>query len=176
MVGRVRHAECVLCGAECESVVHVIWECPVYKDSRDAFMAKLQNLLGEGWNDFNCLSDFDKTSFVLGCELWEENFETLLGVVKDYFSNLWEVRKVKLYGDPCPTQLQSQSSAGDPRDATVVEGQRRSGKFGKFHHSSCTDRVRGKLCNDDVLCDAAKIGSVQSSGRVVNGSIAMTAL
>ena len=34
----------------------------------------------------------------------------------------WEVRKVKLYGDPCPTQHQSQSSAGVcdvPRDGTV---------------------------------------------------------
>ena len=33
---------------------------------------------------------------------------------------MWEV---KLYGDPCSTQLQSQSLAGDPRDGTVVGGQ-----------------------------------------------------
>ena len=26
--------ECVLCGDEYESVVHVLWECPVYKDKR----------------------------------------------------------------------------------------------------------------------------------------------
>ena len=24
--------QCTLCGAECESVVHVLWECPAYKD------------------------------------------------------------------------------------------------------------------------------------------------
>ena len=59
---------------------------------------------------------------MLECELWEENFETLLAVVKEYLSDWWEVRKVKLHGDPCPTQLQSQSSAVDLRDATVVEG------------------------------------------------------
>ena len=47
--------------------------------------------------------------------------------------DLWEVRKVRLYGEPCCTQPQSQSSAGDLRDVTVVGGQR--GKFGKFSHS-----------------------------------------
>ena len=42
---------------------------------------------------------------------------------------------------PCSTQPQSQSSARNPRDDTVVGGQRR-GKFGKF---SCSGRVTGKL-------------------------------
>ena len=44
-------------------------------------------------------------------------------------------------GEPCSTQPQSQSSAGDPKDGTVVGGQRR-GKFGKSSHSG---RVTGKL-------------------------------
>jgi len=52
---------------------------------------------------------------------------------------------------------QSQSSAGDPRDGTVVGGQRR-GKFGKFSHSG---RVTSKLY-------ACKTGSAYT-GRVVNG-------
>ena len=43
------------------------------------------------------------------------------------------------YGEPCSTQPQSQSSVGDPRDGTLVGGQRR-GKFGKFSHSG---RVTG---------------------------------
>ena len=58
---------------------------------------------------------------------------------------------VKLYGEPCSTQPQSQSSAGHPRDGTVVGGQTR-GKFGKFSHSG---RVTGKLSTcmtDDLLC------------------------
>ena len=34
--------ECILCGDECESVVHVSWECPAYKDKREGFMVKLR--------------------------------------------------------------------------------------------------------------------------------------
>ena len=77
----------------------------------------------------------------MSCE--RNNFEPLLAVVKRYIFDFWKVRKVKLYGDPCPPQLQSWSSAGDLRDATVVEGQGRSGKFGKFSCSSYTGRVTG---------------------------------
>ena len=65
----------------------------------------------------------------------------MLPLVKVYIIDLWEVRKVKLYGESCSTQPQSQSSAGDPRDGTVVGGQRR-GRFGKFSHSG---RVTNKL-------------------------------
>ena len=56
--------------------------------------------------------------------------------MKEYISNLWEVRKVKLYGVSGSTQPQSLSLAGDLRDAIVVEGQRRIVKVGKFSHSS----------------------------------------
>ena len=38
--GRV---ECTLCGAECESVVHVLWECST---CRDIFQEVLKQLLG----------------------------------------------------------------------------------------------------------------------------------
>ena len=43
--GRNGRTECVLCGDECESVVHVLWECPAYKDSREGFLAKLRERL-----------------------------------------------------------------------------------------------------------------------------------
>ena len=36
----------MFCGEECESVVHVRWECPVYDTIRNTFMGKLNNLLG----------------------------------------------------------------------------------------------------------------------------------
>ena len=86
---------------------------------------------------------------MLGCELWTDKFDVLLALVKEYIIDLWEVRKVKLYGEPCSTQLQSQSSSGVSRDGTVVGGQR-NGKFGEFSHSG---RVTGKLCaDDDLLC------------------------
>ena len=68
---------------------------------------------------------------MLGCELWMENFNSMLALVTEYIIYLWEVRKVKLHGEPCS---KSQSSAGHPRDGAVVGGQRR-GKFGKFSHS-----------------------------------------
>ena len=89
----------------------------------------------------------------------------MLALVKEYIIDLWEVRKVKLYGEPCSTQPQSQSSAGDPRDGTVV-GRQRRGKFGKFSHSG---RVTGKLSTCITL--------VQSTytGHVVNGRIARAA-
>ena len=58
---------------------------------------------------------------------------------------------------------------GDPKDGTVVGGQRR-GKFGKFSDSG---RVTGKLstCIND---DSCKTGSAYT-GRMVNGRIARAA-
>ena len=93
-------------------------------------------------------------------------FDSMLALVKEYIIDLWEVRKVTLYGEPCSIQPQSQSSAGDLRDGTVVGGKRR-GKFGKFSHSG---RVTGKLST----CDSCKTGSAYT-GRVVNGRIARAA-
>ena len=113
--------ECILCGDECESVVHVFWECPAYTDSREEVMVKLRSTLGEAFKDFEALDNIERASFELGCEIWTENFNSMLALVKEYTIDLWEVRKVKLYGEPCSTQPQSQSSAGN-RDGTVVGG------------------------------------------------------
>ena len=108
---------------------------------KSSCMIKLRSTLGEAFKDFEALDNIERASFVLGCELWKENFDSMLALVKEYIIDLWEVRKIKLYGEPCSTQPQSQSSAGDPRDGTVVGGQKR-GKFGKFSHSG---RMRGEL-------------------------------
>ena len=60
------------------------------------------------------LNSVEKTSFVLGSELWEENFYSLLNLVKRFIVDVWELRKMKLYGnDSCPSKLQSQCSAGN---------------------------------------------------------------
>ena len=83
--------------------------------------------------------------------------------MKEYIIDLWEV---KLYGEPCSTQPQSQSSAGDPRDGTMVGGQRK----GKFSHSG---RVTGKL-STCVTDDSCKTGPAYT-GRVVNGRITRAA-
>ena len=40
----------IVCRGECESVVHVLWECPAYDSIRNNFMVELENLLGgEVW-------------------------------------------------------------------------------------------------------------------------------
>ena len=36
--GKNDDRKCKLCGDECESVVHVLWECPAYDTIRDTFM------------------------------------------------------------------------------------------------------------------------------------------
>ena len=110
---------------------------------------------------------------MLSCELWTENFDALLALVKEYIVNLWEARKVKLYEEPCSTQLQSRSSAGNPRGGSVVGGQRND-KFGKFSHSG---RVTGKLCIvGDLLCvRSCKLGSANISGGVIDCMIARAA-
>ena len=41
--GREGRKECLLCDAECESVSHVLWDCPAY---RSAFMLELRRELG----------------------------------------------------------------------------------------------------------------------------------
>ena len=61
--------------------------------------------------------------------------------------------------------------AGNPRDGTVVGGQRRD-KFGKFSHSG---RVTGKLSTcKTVTDDSCKTGTAYT-GYVVNGRIARAA-
>ena len=44
----------MLCGAECESVVHVLWECSAYSSSssRASFLLRLEELLGDRYADF----------------------------------------------------------------------------------------------------------------------------
>ena len=85
-------------------------------------MMKLRSTLGGAFKDFEALDNIERASFVSVCELWMENFDSMLALVKEYIIDLWEVRKVKLYGEPCSTKPQSQSSAGDPRGGTVVGG------------------------------------------------------
>ena len=72
--GREGKLECALCGAECESVVHVLWECSAYSSSRASFLLTLEELLGDRYADFEALNSVEKTSYVLGSELWEQNF------------------------------------------------------------------------------------------------------
>ena len=69
--GREGKVECILCGAECESVMHVLWECPAYSSCRLEFLEKLQEILGDRYSDFDTLSNVEKTSYyVLGSDMF----------------------------------------------------------------------------------------------------------
>ena len=68
--GREGKSECTLCGAECESVVHV-WDCSAYSNIRVIFVEKL---LEDRHVNFDKLNSIEKTVYVLGSELWEYDF------------------------------------------------------------------------------------------------------
>ena len=127
--GREGKSECVLCGAVCESVVHVLWECSAYSNIRGTFV-KLRGLLGNGYAEFDKLNSIEETAYVLGSEVWEYDFDDLLSLVKEYVVGVWDARKQKLYSDDsCPSQLQS---LAEDLQLAGVEGQ-----------------MDGKLCSSD---------------------------
>ena len=76
--GREGRKECLLCDAECESVSHVLWDCPAYASIRSAFMLELRRELGDRFEHFQSLDSFEKSSYVLGSEAWEEYSSGLL--------------------------------------------------------------------------------------------------
>ena len=48
----IEDGECLLCDAECESVNHVLWDCPAYASIRSAFMLELRRELGDRFEYF----------------------------------------------------------------------------------------------------------------------------
>ena len=76
--GRESKTECSLCGDECENVSHVLWECSAYSGTRTCFIKKLQELLEDEYEDFESLGKAEKSSYVLGSELWEVDCLTWL--------------------------------------------------------------------------------------------------
>ena len=124
--GREGKTECFLCGDECENVSQVLWECSAYSSTRACFIKKLQELIEDKYADFESLDTLDKSSYMVGSELWQSKFDELPSLVKEYITDVWETRKHKLYySDSGPgQQLHFRSSPGE-----------RNGKFsqnGKF--------------------------------------------
>ena len=137
---------------------HVLWDCPAYVSIRSAFMLELRRELGDRFEHFQSLDSFEKSSYVLGSEAWEEYSSGLLGLIKDFVLSVWEERKVRLYGEHANVhQSHSQNDSGDLRGVAGGDGELGClcGKAGTSH-----------------LCD----GSAHSSGCVVNGSNAMAAV
>ena len=53
--------DCVFCNCDCESVEHVLWECPAYSSNRSVFINSLSKIL---CSDFHLMSAFEKTTTV----------------------------------------------------------------------------------------------------------------
>ena len=83
--GREGRKECLLCDAECESVSHVLWDCPAYVSIRSAFMLELRREIGDR---------FERSSYVLGSEAWEEYSSGLLGLIKDFVTFVFSHEKL----------------------------------------------------------------------------------
>ena len=49
------------------------------------------------YRSFSNINNYNKSSYVLGNELWESKFDELLSLVKEYIIDVWEIRKHKLY-------------------------------------------------------------------------------
>ena len=101
----------------------VLWECSAYSSTRASFMKKLQELLEDAYEDFESLENVEKSSYVLGSELWESKFDGLIALVMEYILDVWKIRKHKLYDSDSGSglQLHTQSSPGE-----------RSGKFSQM--------------------------------------------
>ena len=80
---------------------------PAYSSLGSNFLVALQEKLGDdGFEHFQSLDSFRKASFILGSELWEDKFGSLLRLVKGFISDVWELRKVRLYDSVQQTQSQ----------------------------------------------------------------------
>ena len=88
----------------------MLWECPAYSSCRLMFLEKLQELLGDNYSTFDLLNNLEKTSYVLGSELWEDDFSFLLSIVTEFLVEVLETRNLNLYGDNSCPGPQPQSS------------------------------------------------------------------
>ena len=70
----------------------MLWECPAYSSCR--FLEKLQELLRDNYSSFDSLNNLEKMSYmyVLGSELWEDDFSLLLSIVKEFLIDVLETR------------------------------------------------------------------------------------
>ena len=69
------------------SVQHILYS------TRASFMTKLQELLQGDFENFESVENVEELSFVLDSELWENKFDGLLSLIKEYIVNVLEIRK-----------------------------------------------------------------------------------
>ena len=129
----------------------------IYSSSRAEFLLELQEKLGNGFERFDSLDSLGKLSFILGSELWEDHFDSLLALVKDYVINIWEM--CKLNGDDSSQIL---SSTKDLEDVTWFEGHSGVGVCQGGEPNTQYSSIRMNVC-----C------STYENGCVVDGTCAM---
>ena len=108
---------CVFCNCDCESVEHVLWECPAYSNNRSVFINSLSKIL---CSDFHLMSAFEKTRYIFDQSIWECNghFDHWFSNIKDFLCGVWNLRKEKLYPDDFLMNTASNSSV----ERCVVNG------------------------------------------------------
>ena len=72
-------------------------------------------MLEDDYKDFESLENVEKSSYVLRSELGESKFDGLLGLVKEYIVDVWEIRKHKLYDSDSGSGLQLHTQAAFTR-------------------------------------------------------------
>ena len=99
-VVRVLHFSAFICNCDCESVEHVLWECPAYtcSNNRSVFINSLSKIL---CSDFHLMSAFEKTRYIFDQSIWECNghFDHWFSNIKDFLCSVWNLRKEKLHPD-----------------------------------------------------------------------------
>ena len=86
---------CNLCGEDCESVGHFLWNCPVYSERRALFLEHLKNNLGNGFEHLKNCDIAGKSHFILGTELWGSRYEELLRLVKSLDNRYMGIAQIK---------------------------------------------------------------------------------
>ena len=122
-------------------------------------MKKLQELLEDDYEDFESLENVDTSSYVLGRELWESNFDGLLGLVKEYFVELMCRKYENINYD-------SDSGSGLQLHFQSLPGERN----GKFSQNGMSGQ-KGKVHLGPTVSSSA-----HDCGCMVNGSGAMAAI
>ena len=87
---------------------HILWTCPAYSRCHTFFFSIKKKTLQKEFESFKSCNTVGKSCFILGEELWESHYEELLGLVKSYIIDIWEMHKSKLYNSGTgPLQYQS---------------------------------------------------------------------
>ena len=85
------------CGSECETRIHVVGECPLYKEERDEFVNELGKIEGcdsEAFETWDCKK---KAVAILGDKCWPGQARVAVDRIgKTFLSHLWQKRTERL--------------------------------------------------------------------------------